>query len=144
MTEYAASAPRWHQRLDTLGRALARLSEATAWSRERPLSDLEREGLVQRFEFTWELAWKAMRDYLLDAGLTLDAQTPAGVIRAAFAAGLIADGDGWMAARAARNQMAHEYDRTRFEAIVAAIVDRYHPLIVELEQVLVQRRASGN
>lgn len=137
-------ARRWHQRLDNFRRALDLLREAVAALRAGTLSDLEREGLIQRFEYTWELGWKSLRDYLAAAGVEVSSAVPANIIRAAFQAGLIADGDAWMAARTARNRMAHEYDRAAFDSVVLAIRDRYLTLLEELEGTLEHERGIGN
>jgi nucleotidyltransferase substrate binding protein (TIGR01987 family) len=117
--------PRWIYRLEHFSRANARLQGAVELFRQRKLSDLEREGLVQRFEYTWELGWKLLRDYLEFSGVALATITPAAVIRAAFAARLIEDGDLWMAALEARNRVAHTYDEAAFDRIVAEIAERF-------------------
>lgn len=135
---------RWHQRFDNFQRALDLLREAVAALKAGTLSDLEREGLIQRFEYTWELGWKSLRDYLTAAGVDVSSAVPANIIRAAFQAGLIADGDAWMAARTARNRMAHEYDRAVFDGVVVAIRDRYLTLLEELEGTLERERRIGN
>lgn len=60
---------RWKQRFDNYIRALQNLSEATALAEERPLSKLEQQGLIRSFEFTHELAWNVLKDYLEDKGI---------------------------------------------------------------------------
>jgi hypothetical protein len=70
--------PRWHYRFDNYKRAFDLLSQAVAIMDERPLSPLEKEGTIQRFEYTWELAWKLLKDYLEDQGIVLDKITPCG------------------------------------------------------------------
>ncbi len=128
--------PRWRYRLDNYTRALTLLREAIGLMEARELSALEREGVIQRFEYTWELAWKLLRDYLGVAGVQVQTVTPRSVLRAAFAAGLIAAGDTWMEALDARNRMAHTYNLKTFEAIVAAIHDRYFPLLEGLHDTM--------
>lgn len=135
---------RWHLRHDNFRRALALLQEAVAAQKIGRLSDLEREGLIQRFEYTWELGWKSLRDFLFATGIEMTSAVPANVIRAAFQAGLIEDGEAWMEARTARNRMAHEYNRAAFEAIVVAIANRYLPLLEALELRLADERRAGN
>ena len=61
---------RWLQRLDNYGRALAALQRAVATARERPLSELEEQGLIQAFEFTHELSWLLLKDFLTDQGVS--------------------------------------------------------------------------
>ena len=60
--------PRWQQRLNNYKNALTQLESAVALSSERPLSDLEKQGLIQSFEFTHELAWNVIKDYFFDQG----------------------------------------------------------------------------
>lgn len=64
MTDSPRPKPRWHYRFGSYGRALALLREGVSQADAAGLSDLEKEGLVQRFEYTWELAWKLLKDYL--------------------------------------------------------------------------------
>ncbi len=119
--------PRWVYRTRTLARAHERLAQASALAAQRALSDLEAEGLVQRFEYTLELAWKAMKDYLQAQGTELDEITPRRVVRAATAAGLVADGQVWIDAIVARNELSHTYDEARFRDALAEIRTRYLP-----------------
>ena len=143
MTEPAAT-PRWHLRFANFAKALAQLEEAAAHLRSMGLSELEQAGLIQRFEYTWELGWKSMRDFLIEAGTTIPVPVAANVIRAAHEVGLVEDGDGWIAARKARNQMAHEYSRDDAAAIVRDIDQRYLPLLKDLHRKLTVERERGN
>lgn len=102
--------PRWLYRLENYGRAFSLLREAMEIMDSRPLTQLEKEGVIQRFEFTWELAWKLLKDYLEASGVALETITPAAVIRAGFAAKIIQEGDIWMQALDARNKMSHTYN----------------------------------
>lgn len=120
------------------------LDEAMQAASRGELSMLEREGAIQRFEYSWELAWKTMRDYLRDNGVTLDTVVPANVIRAAFQVELIGDGDGWMAARDARNLLSHEYSRPMFDKIFSDIQTRYFPLMLALRDKLASELHAGN
>lgn len=74
---------------------------------EKELTQLEKEGCVQRFEYAFELGWKTMKDYLAGEGVSLPTITPATVIRAAFEAKLVKDGQVWMEALDARDKMSH-------------------------------------
>ena len=132
MVEDVPEKPRWRYRLDNFGRAYLLLSEGIDALAERQLSQLEREGLIQRFEYTWELAWKVVADYLDYQGLVVTPVTPRSVIRAAFEAGVIGDGDDWMAALDARNKMSHTYNFKVFEAVIEQIRDRYLRLFADL------------
>jgi nucleotidyltransferase substrate binding protein (TIGR01987 family) len=124
--------PRWRYRFQNFARAFELLREAVDISCARPLSMLEQEGLVQRFEYSWELAWKLLKDYLDAQGVALETITPASVIRASFGAQLIENGEIWMQALQARNYMAHTYDTKRFEAVMKSIRTDYFPLLHKL------------
>jgi len=132
--------PRWVHRLDGFGRALALLRDAVVLMESRPLSDLEQQGLVQRFEFTWELAWKTLADLLSAEGASPDIVTPRSVLRAALEARLILDGQTWMDAVEVRNALAHTYDPRRAEEAVQAIRTLFHPAFEALHGDLVRRR----
>ena len=74
---------RWRQRFENFDRALGLLREALADGQEN-LSPLEQEGATQRLEYTLELAWKCMKDYLEDSGVTISPATPRQVIKGQF------------------------------------------------------------
>ena len=109
-------------RFDSYRRAFVLLRAGINSMEEHQLNALEQEGLVQRFEYTWELSWKVLRDYLEHSGVALPTVTPSAVIKAAFAAKLIDHGDVWMEALDARNKMSHTYSRDVFDQVVQAIV----------------------
>ena len=119
--------PRWVYRFDNFKRAFALLSEAIQMMRERKINALEQEGVIQRFEYTWELTWKVLKDYLEYTGIILETVTPAAVIKAAIAANIIKNGDVWMSALDSRNKMSHTYDFKKFEKIVISIEKEYYP-----------------
>jgi nucleotidyltransferase substrate binding protein (TIGR01987 family) len=117
--------PRWKYRFDNFQRAFLLLEDGIAASEQRSLSQLEKEGLIQRFEYTWELAWKTLRDYLEAEGVVLETITPSQVIRAGLNARIITNGEVWMRALDARNRMSHTYDLKAFEEIIEAIRRAY-------------------
>jgi nucleotidyltransferase substrate binding protein (TIGR01987 family) len=123
---------RWRYRLDHYAKASERLREAVVTAQTRELSLLEKEGMIQRFEYSWELAWKMLKDYLESQGIVLEAITPAAVIKKAYAAKIIDQGEVWMQALDARNKMSHSYDAEAFEVIVKAICRDFTPLFVKL------------
>lgn len=104
---------------------------------ERPVTELEREGLIQRFEYTWELGWNLIGDYLDYQGVVLPTKTPRTVIKAAYERGIIANGPEWFNALDARNRMAHTYNFAAFEEVLLAVRDRYFALLNELWDSLV-------
>jgi nucleotidyltransferase substrate binding protein (TIGR01987 family) len=121
---------RWVQRLRNFEKALGQLKRATELARERELSDLERQGLVQAFEFTHELAWKTMKDFFEERGQS-GIYGSKDASRAAFAAGLIANGEQWMRMIGSRNETTHTYNEETVEAICEAIVEDYMPALEE-------------
>src|ERR1039457_5152815 len=108
---------RWKQRFQNYERALSLLREALADIDS--LSQLEKEGTVQRFEFTFELAWKTLKDYLMHQGVVLEQITPNTVIKQAFAAKIIQDGQFWMTLLHWRNQMPHPYEGGRVKKFLS-------------------------
>ena len=115
---------RWKQRFENYERAFGLLDDALADGSES-LSLLEREGVVQRFEYTFELAWKTLKDYLEEGGLILATVTPRQVIKEAFAARLLEDGQVWIDMLDHRNLLSHTYDSEVFSKAVEVISDRY-------------------
>ena len=134
--------PRWLYRFDNYKRAFALLSEAIGLAETRELSRLEQEGVVQRFEYTWELAWNLLADLLEADGIALDTRTPRVVVRSAYAATLIGDGDVWMEALEARNRMAHTYDAADFKKVVEEIRAKYLNLFADLHKTAIARKVA--
>ena len=122
------------QRFEHFEKALKLLSEALV--EPQKLSDLEKEGAIQRFEYTVELAWKTLKDYLEASGVALEQKTPKHVIKQAFAANLIADGQLWIDMLETRNSMSHTYDDAAVEVAIPAIASRYLPALEELYRFL--------
>lgn len=110
---------RYGARRTQFAAAVARLREALEDYRHTPLSSV-RDGAIQRFEFCAELAWKTMREYLLDQGYT-EINSPKAVIRQAYAHGMIADADGWVKLQTDRNLTSHVYDEAAAEAIFGRV-----------------------
>jgi len=115
---------RWIQRLDNYQRALIHLQSAVELMAQRELSQLEKQGVIQAFEFSWELAWKLMKDYLQWQGIAgLSGARDA--IREAFRQGLIDDGQVWMAMLQDRNRTSHTYNETTMLELLDAISSDY-------------------
>ena len=122
---------RWIQRLDHYEKALAQLSEAVDIAQSRALSNLEKQGLIQAFEFTHELAWNLLKDYIEHTGgqkLIGSKDTS----REAFQKNLIADGDTWMSMIASRNLSSHTYNIDTANSIEDKVIKSYHRSFVEL------------
>ena len=136
---------RWQQRFQNYRQALTRLTAAVGLSRQRGLSDLEKQGLIQAFEFTHEMAWNVLKDYLEGQGVS-------GLIgskdatRQAFKNGLLEDGEAWMDMIKARNLTSHTYQNKIAEDIVTDILGRFHPALVAMERRFAElktKEASG-
>jgi nucleotidyltransferase substrate binding protein (TIGR01987 family) len=122
---------RWKQRFSNYTRAFQSLTEAVELSQQRELSSLEQQGLIQSFEFTHELAWKMLKDYLEYQGIpnivgSRDAS------RFAFQNELIQDGAVWMQMIAARNQTTHTYNIKVAQAVVESILLQFYPALNQL------------
>ena len=122
---------RWHCRFHNFSRAYILLSEAVAPG-VAELNELEREGAIRRFQYTFQLAWLTLKDRLEYGGIVLSEVTPRHVIREAFTARLIDDAEVWTDMLVDRNLMAHTYDFARFEAVLANVGNRYLAVLGEL------------
>ena len=133
---------RWLQRLENYERALATLERALTLAASRPLSELEQQGLIQAFEFTHELSWLLLKDFLVDQGVSgisgsRDAVRQA-VVRELLPAGTEST---WMAMIRSRNLTSHTYNPAVAREIAELIVDRYGPVFQQLAD-LMQRRVG--
>lgn len=117
--------------------AFRQLSKAVALWRTRDLSELEQQGLIQAFEFTHELAWKVMKDYLRSLGNT-QILASRDSTRAAFAADLIVDGEGWMAMIEGRNLSVQTYNLAIANTLTHAVAERYAPLFAQFEAKMLE------
>ena len=101
---------RWRQRFQSFRKAFSQLSKAAAIAEERELSELEQQGLIQAFEFTHELAWQTLKDFLQAHGTTKNLYGSKDATREAFAQGLNDDGEEWMEMIESRNETSHAYN----------------------------------
>ncbi|MEX2489197.1 MAG: nucleotidyltransferase substrate binding protein [Pseudomonadales bacterium] len=130
---------RWHQRLQNFQSAFHELDEAVALSNARGLSKLEEQGLIQAFEYTYELAWNTIKDFYQYQGET-GIQGSRDAIRLAFERGLIADGDQWVAMIKSRTLTSHTYNRELARLIADQILGNYHLLLKNVLANLEQER----
>jgi nucleotidyltransferase substrate binding protein (TIGR01987 family) len=119
---------RWLQRFSNLKKAFLRLKEAVDTEN---LSELESEGLIQRFEYTYELSWKTLQD-LLEAKGYLDIKGPTPVIQQAFQDGIISDGEAWMRLKKSRENTSHTYNKEIAKEIIDNIISSYFGLFENL------------
>lgn len=102
------------------------------------LNQLEKEGVIQRFEYCFELAWKCVKDFLEEGGLVFAAVTPRQVLKDAFAARILADGQVWIDMLDHRNLLSHTYNLASFEKAAETIHTRYLAAIAQLHDYLQQ------
>ncbi len=121
---------RWQQRFQNFERAFLRLREALEQN-PASLTALEKEGIIQRFEYTFELAWKVLKDKMEFDGLEINQVSPKGVVRDAYAARYIDNADLWLQMIGDRNLMSHTYDINKFEAVIDSLRTRYLPMLDE-------------
>ena len=125
---------RFKERLDDLEKAIQRLQEAL----QEDSTDLVIDGVLHRFEFTFELAWKTMKDYLEYQGISDKIGSPREVIKEAFSAGIIENGDIWIEMMLSRNSLSHLYDEDASRDIYEQIKKLYFNEIKKLEKKLKQ------
>lgn len=113
---------RWKQRFSNFQRALAKLSEHCALGHK--LSELEEQGLIHCFEYTYELGWNTLRDFYIQQGEE-GLQGSRDAIQLAFKRGLIDDGDVWLAMLKDRNRSSHTYNKETADEIVRNIRSSY-------------------
>jgi len=122
---------RWQQRFQNFERAYQFLAQAV---NRDDLSALERAGVIQSFEFTFELAWNTVKDYLSSQGV--DAPFPREALKQAYANDLLDNGELWLDMLDKRNLMAHSYDEERAETALALIRDQYFEQLTGLMTTL--------
>ena len=122
---------RWLQRFDNYSKAFKSFQSGLELSNQRELSDLEKQGLIQSFEFCHELAWNTLKDLLEYQGITgmLGSRD---TVREAFSRGLITHGDDWIDMIKSRNLSSHTYNKNVADEIVKKIRHSYGPLFEEL------------
>lgn len=111
----------FEQRKQYFYNAFGRLNEAIS---ENP-TDIVIDGVLHRFEFTFELAWKTVKDYLEFLGIVDSVGSPKETIKNGYKQGIIEDGEGWIAMMLARNSLSHIYDKQTSREIYDNIIDKY-------------------
>lgn len=126
---------RWQQRFSNYKRALTQLYDAVALMSQRPLSNLEKQGVIQAFEFTHELAWKTMKDFLESKGNT-EIYGSKDAARQSFKYGLILDGEVWMHMILSRNLTSHTYNEKTVDDIIESVAEEYIFAFMDLKSKL--------
>jgi nucleotidyltransferase substrate binding protein (TIGR01987 family) len=123
-------------------KAHEQLSAAISISEQRALSNLEKQGLIQAFEFTHELAWNVIKDYFEHQGIA-GITGPRDAVREAFQKGLIKQGDDWIEMIKSRNKTSHTYNLAVAEEIVEKIIHTYQPLFEAFKSKMLSLKSNG-
>jgi nucleotidyltransferase substrate binding protein (TIGR01987 family) len=121
---------RWKQRFYNYQKALVQL---TKFIKKGELSELEEQGIIKAFEYTYELAWNVIKDYYEEQG-EVSIQDSRDALRLAFQRGLITDGDNWMNMIKSRIASVHTYNLEVAQQINQDIHDIYFQLFIELKE----------
>ena len=147
---------RWKQRFSNYNKALKKLTEATEYiknslkeqemdieieSADKILDEILKEGLIQRFEYTHELAWNVMKDFLFEVG-NVKIYGSRDATREAFNAELIEKGDIWMEMIKSRNKTSHTYNEETADEIYSKILNEYHSVFLDFQQVMEEKRTG--
>lgn len=132
---------RWLQRFEHFKKAHEQLQEALQLMQERSLSNIEKQGSIQAFEFTYELAWNVLRDYLIWQGNDSIAGSR-DAIREAFKLGLIRDGHAWLAMLQDRNRTVHTYNEATANQIIEHLRTQYALLFLEFKDTFEAKAAN--
>ena len=129
---------RWKQRFQNFENAIKLLQEVPSLNLKK-LSLLEKEGIVQRFEFTLELGWKTLKDKMEYDGIVFDKISPKMVAKVAYNAKYIQDVELWIQMINDRNLLSHTYDFDKTEKIIRSVQQQYTPLLSDLYRSLKEK-----
>jgi nucleotidyltransferase substrate binding protein (TIGR01987 family) len=124
---------RWVQRFANYSKALAQLEKFI--EKGKNLNELEEQGMIQAFEYNFELAWNLIKDYYEYQGVT-EIQGSRDAFRLAFNRGLIKDGDLWMQMLESRTKTSHTYNKETADEIASDILNKYYALFKALHQTM--------
>lgn len=124
---------RWRQRFINFSKVLSLLQKFV--DKGKDLNELEEQGLIQAFEYNFELSWNLIKDYYAFQGVT-DIQGSRDAFRLAFNRGLIKDGENWMKMIESRVKISHTYNEETAEEIASAILNTYFFLFLELHSAM--------
>ena len=123
---------RWKQRFENFKNARKQFMVGLELSRLRGLSSLEKQGLIQAFEFTQEMSWKVLQDYLKHQGIK-DVVGSRDAFRLAYQNQLVSNGELWLDTILTRNQTSHLYDVSILDEVFEKVVIQYPILFEQLE-----------
>lgn len=127
-------AKRWQERHEFYRKVVSQLEKGLTTYPD--LNELEKDGVIQRFEFTFELAWKTLQDYFAQESGYIDVKGPRTVLKQAIQDNLITDGYTWLSMLESRNELTHVYDEEESRRILDDVAAIYLPLLQELEQTI--------
>lgn len=116
--------------VEKLSKAVKRLADGLKKSKDQ----LDRDGVIQRFEFTFELTWKSLRLFLLDQGIVVN--SPKEAFKGAFKYGLIKDGKLFLDMLEDRNLTSHLYSKEETKEIFNRIKKSYSSTLINLSKEL--------
>jgi nucleotidyltransferase substrate binding protein (TIGR01987 family) len=147
---------RWEQRFSNYNKAFSKLEESVTYVKHNFLDDTDdldsddlgyvvdeliKEGVIQRFEYTHELAWNVMKDYAIFQGnTTIGGSRDA--IREAFTLNIIENGDTWMDMIQSRNKTSHTYNESTANEIFGKIINEYFPLFMDFRKTMEEKRSG--
>ena len=123
---------------ENFGSAVNRLNEANVAYKKNSANDIYQDALIKRFEFTFELAWKTLREFMLDQGYSLEILSPKGVISFAWREGIISNEELWLDMLQSRNLSAHDYGRELSADIADKISNRYCKELTALKKYIAE------
>lgn len=132
---------RWEERISDLKKALDRLEEAISISKELDITTL-RDGVIQRFEFTMELSWKALKSLLNSEGVE-EATTPKSTVKAGYKSGVIKNVEIWLEMLDDRNLTSHIYNQAIADEIYERIVAKYYEELKNNYELLREREVQS-
>ncbi|MEX2589642.1 MAG: nucleotidyltransferase substrate binding protein [Chitinophagales bacterium] len=145
---------RWEQRFSNFNKAMSKLDRAVTHIKSEYYSegsfnedlfeegdDIIREGLIQRFEYTHELAWNVMKDFIKDHG-NAEIFGSKDATREAFSLGLISNGKVWMEMIKSRNKTSHTYNEEIANEIFINILDKYHKAFLDFQKLMEDKRSG--
>ena len=121
---------------ENFGNAVNRLNEANVAYKRNIDNDIYQDALIKRFEFTFELAWKTLREFMIDQGYSLEILSPKGVISFAWREEIIQNEELWLNMLNARNITAHDYGRELSADIAEDISNRYCKVLTALKKYI--------
>ncbi len=129
---------KFYDKFDNFTRALKRLNEANTAYKSNSENDIYQDALIKRFEFTFELAWKSLREFMTEQGYVANIPSPKGVLSLAYSENFIQNEDIWLNMLEDRNLTSHDYGRDLSSAIADRISNQYCKELILLSKFLLK------